>query len=100
MAATMKDIARRTGLGLATISSYFNGGNFQVVFISYAKPFKKRQQNFACYSCRIGKIGQEKHACFPRSDTQRVNASLAPAFAYGSNRHEVKAFFDFLDMLL
>ena len=27
MAATMKDIARRTGLGLATISSYFNGGN-------------------------------------------------------------------------
>lgn len=27
MTATMKDIARRTGLGLATISSYFNGGN-------------------------------------------------------------------------
>ena len=27
MAANMKDIARRTGLGLATISSYFNGGN-------------------------------------------------------------------------
>lgn len=27
MAATMKDIAARTGLGLATISSYFNGGN-------------------------------------------------------------------------
>ena len=27
MAATMKDIARLTGLGLATISSYFNGGN-------------------------------------------------------------------------
>lgn len=27
MAATMKDIARYTGLGLATISSYFNGGN-------------------------------------------------------------------------
>lgn len=27
MEATMKDIARRTGLGLATISSYFNGGN-------------------------------------------------------------------------
>ena len=27
MAATMKDIARRTGRGLATISSYFNGGN-------------------------------------------------------------------------
>ena len=27
MAATMKDIARHTGLGLATISSYFNGGN-------------------------------------------------------------------------
>ena len=27
MAATMKDIANRTGLGLATISSYFNGGN-------------------------------------------------------------------------
>lgn len=27
MAATMKDIARRTGLGLATISYYFNGGN-------------------------------------------------------------------------
>ncbi len=27
MAATMKDIARMTGLGLATISSYFNGGN-------------------------------------------------------------------------
>ena len=27
MAATMKDIARWTGLGLATISSYFNGGN-------------------------------------------------------------------------
>ncbi len=27
MAATMKDIARETGLGLATISSYFNGGN-------------------------------------------------------------------------
>lgn len=27
MGATMKDIARRTGLGLATISSYLNGGN-------------------------------------------------------------------------
>ncbi|MBQ9064595.1 MAG: LacI family DNA-binding transcriptional regulator [Blautia sp.] len=27
MAATMKDIARVTGLGLATISSYLNGGN-------------------------------------------------------------------------
>ena len=27
MAATMKDIARRKGLGLDTISSYFNGGN-------------------------------------------------------------------------
>lgn len=27
MAATMKDIARKTGLGLATISSYLNGGN-------------------------------------------------------------------------
>lgn len=27
MSATMKDIARQTGLGLATISSYFNGGN-------------------------------------------------------------------------
>ena len=27
MAATMKDIARVTGLGLATISSYINGGN-------------------------------------------------------------------------
>ena len=27
MASTMKDIARETGLGLATISSYLNGGN-------------------------------------------------------------------------
>lgn len=27
MSATMKDIARETGLGLATISSYLNGGN-------------------------------------------------------------------------
>lgn len=27
MSATMKDIANETGLGLATISSYFNGGN-------------------------------------------------------------------------
>ena len=27
MAATMKDLARETGLGLATISKYFNGGN-------------------------------------------------------------------------
>lgn len=27
MATTMKDIAKLTGLGLATISSYFNGGN-------------------------------------------------------------------------
>ena len=27
MGATMKDIAKRTGLGLATISSYLNGGN-------------------------------------------------------------------------
>ena len=27
MPATMKDIARATGLGLATISKYFNGGN-------------------------------------------------------------------------
>ncbi|MCD8013243.1 MAG: LacI family transcriptional regulator [Lachnospiraceae bacterium] len=27
MAATMKDIAKKTGLGLATVSSYFNGGN-------------------------------------------------------------------------
>ncbi len=37
MAATMKDIARRTGLGLATISSYFNGGNV-------------REKNSLCYS--------------------------------------------------
>ena len=27
MAATIKDIAKETGLGLATISSYLNGGN-------------------------------------------------------------------------
>jgi LacI family transcriptional regulator len=27
MAATMKDISQATGLGLATISKYFNGGN-------------------------------------------------------------------------
>ena len=27
MAATMKDLSRETGLGLATISKYFNGGN-------------------------------------------------------------------------
>ena len=27
MAATMKDLARETGLGLATISKYYNGGN-------------------------------------------------------------------------
>ena len=27
MAATIKDIAKQTGLGLATISSYLNGGN-------------------------------------------------------------------------
>ena len=27
MGATIKDIAKRTGLGLATISSYLNGGN-------------------------------------------------------------------------
>ena len=27
MSATIKDIARETGLGLATISSYLNGGN-------------------------------------------------------------------------
>ena len=27
MAATIKDIAKKTGLGLATISSYLNGGN-------------------------------------------------------------------------
>ena len=27
MSATIKDIAKRTGLGLATISSYLNGGN-------------------------------------------------------------------------
>ena len=27
MASTMKDISKYTGLGLATISSYFNGGN-------------------------------------------------------------------------
>lgn len=26
MAATMKDIAKRTGLGLATISKFLNGG--------------------------------------------------------------------------
>ena len=26
MAATMKDLSRETGLGLATISKYFNGG--------------------------------------------------------------------------
>ena len=29
MAATMKDIARETGLGLATISKYFNGGSIR-----------------------------------------------------------------------
>ena len=55
MAATMKDIARRTGLGLATISSYFNGGNVREknrvkieeaieelhsVFFSYVSPIK------------------------------------------------------------
>ena len=27
MASTMKDLARETGLGLATLSKYFNGGN-------------------------------------------------------------------------
>ena len=27
MAATVKDIAQRTGLGLATISKYLNGGH-------------------------------------------------------------------------
>ena len=27
MAATIKDVAKETGLGLATISSYLNGGN-------------------------------------------------------------------------
>ena len=27
MAATIKDIAQRTGLGLATISKYLNGGH-------------------------------------------------------------------------
>ena len=26
MAATLKDLARETGLGLATLSKYFNGG--------------------------------------------------------------------------
>ena len=26
MAATMKDLSRETGLGLATLSKYFNGG--------------------------------------------------------------------------
>lgn len=29
MASTMKDIAKYTGLGLATVSSYFNGGNLR-----------------------------------------------------------------------
>ena len=29
MAATIKDIAKKTGLGLATISSYLNGGKKQ-----------------------------------------------------------------------
>lgn len=31
MAATIKDIAKKTGLGLATISSYLNGGNVREV---------------------------------------------------------------------
>lgn len=29
MASTMKDISKHTGLGLATVSSYFNGGNLR-----------------------------------------------------------------------
>ena len=29
MAATIKDIARETGLSLATISKYLNGGNLR-----------------------------------------------------------------------
>ena len=46
LAATMKDIARETGLGLATISSYFNGGNV-------------RQQNRAKIEAAIEKLHYE-----------------------------------------
>lgn len=46
MAATMKDIAKETGLGLATISSYFNGGNV-------------RQQNKEKIDAAIVKLGFE-----------------------------------------
>lgn len=40
MAATIKDIAKKTGLGLATISSYLNGGN-----VREKKPYKNRKSH-------------------------------------------------------
>lgn len=46
MAATMKDLAKETGLGLATISSYFNGGNV-------------REQNKTKIEAAIIKLGFE-----------------------------------------
>ena len=44
MAATIKDIARETGLSLATISKYLNGGNL-------------REKNRAAIEAAIKKLG-------------------------------------------
>lgn len=50
MAATMKDLAKRTGLGLATISSYFNGGNVRE---KNRKKSRKLLKNFTMRSMRL-----------------------------------------------
>ena len=57
MAATMKDIARRTGLGLATISSYFNGGNV-------------REKNRIKIEEAIEELHYEVNESCPRSEDQ------------------------------
>ena len=46
MGATMKDIARVTGLGLATISSYLNGGNVTVYDMASGEQETKTLQEF------------------------------------------------------
>ena len=37
MAATIKDIAKKTGLGLATISSYLNGSEYRSIIMELAQ---------------------------------------------------------------
>ena len=56
MAATIKDIARETGLSLATISKYLNGGNL-------------REKNRAAIEAAIKKLDYHVAWCCRRFPT-------------------------------